>query len=65
MARFMNTSTNEYIPDSLCELVDELFENAQYVVISENGMDREYGFDHDSYFNQFSFSDKVEFLLKH
>lgn len=65
MARFMHTSTNEHISDSLYELVNELFENAQYVVISENGMTYEHGFDHDSYFEQFSFSDKVEFLLKH
>ena len=65
MAKFMHTSTNEYIPDSLYELVSELFENAQMVLISENGMTYEYDFDHDSYFEQFTFADKVEFLLKH
>ena len=65
MAKFMNTSTNEHISDALYELVNELFENAQYVVISENGMTYEHDFDHDEYFNQFSFADKVSFLLTH
>ena len=65
MSTTIKSLNNEYIPDSLCELVDELFENAQYVVISENGMTYEHGFDHDEYFNQFSFADKVEYLLKY
>lgn len=65
MAKFMNTSTNEYIPDSLYQLVREQFENAQMVYISESGMTYEYGFDHDSYFEQFTFADMVSFLLTH
>lgn len=65
MAKFMHTSTNEFIPDSLYELVREQFEESQSIVISENGMDREFDFDHDSYYEQFTFSDMVTYLLKY
>lgn len=65
MSTTIKSLNNEYVPDSLYELVSELFENAQMVLISENGMNMEYDFDHDEYFGQFSFSDMVEFLLKH
>lgn len=65
MAKFMHTSTNEFIPDSLYELVREQFEEMQSVYISESGMSREYDFDHDSYYEQFTFSDMVTYLLTH
>lgn len=65
MAKFMNTSTNEHISDALYELVREQFEESQSIVISENGMSREYDFDHDTYFESFSFSDMVTYLLTH
>ena len=65
MAKFMHTSTNEFIPDSLYELVSEQFEEMQSIYISESGMSRELDFDHDEYFGQFSFSDMVTYLLTH
>lgn len=65
MASVNKSLNNEYIPDSLYESVREKFEQAQSIYISESGMDREYGFDHDSYYEQFSFADMVSYLLTH
>lgn len=65
MATFNKSLNNEHISDTLYELVREKFEEAQSIVISESGMSRELDFDHDTYFEQFTFSDMVTYLLTH
>lgn len=65
MATFNKNTNNEHISDSLYELVSEQFEEMQSIYISESGMSRELDFDHDTYFEGFSFSDMVTYLLTH
>lgn len=65
MATMNKSLNNEHISDTLYELVREKFEDAQSIVISESGMSSELDFDHDTYFEQFTFSDMVTYLLTH
>ena len=65
MAKLIAHQNNEHISDSLYQLVREEFEEAQSIVISEQGMTDELDYDHDSYFERFTFSDMVTYLLKH
>ena len=65
MATFNKSLNNEHISDSLYQLVREQFEEAQSIVISEQGMTDELDFDHDTYFEKFTFSDMVTYLLTH
>ena len=65
MPTFNKNMNNEHISDSLYQLVREEFEEAQSIVISEQGMTSELDFDHDTYFEKFSFSDMVTYLLTH
>ena len=64
MAKLLN-SNNEHISDELYQLVREKFEDSQSIVLSESGALDELDFDHDTYYEKFSFSDMVTYLLTH
>ena len=63
MATFMKNQNNEHISDALYQLVREEFEESQSIVISESGALYEHDFDHDSYYEKFSFEDMVTYLI--